>query len=460
MAGTVGEAESFDTMSAHLMPRFHVRPRTGYVNDPNGPIRFGGRYHLYFQYVHDTARTGAVHWGHAISDDLVAWSIQPDAIVPEPGGLDEGGCWSGNVVSDGGKLYAFYSAFEPESPFQPVNRAESSDGFTFGNKLRVIEAPTGEGCVQFRDPFVWRQEDRWCMVVGAGVANDVAQARLYESADLERWSYVGPFARAQRRGQGTAMDTGMMWECPQYAGFGERGALFIGTWAFSGGGTNQVLSLVGRDTGDELADPVFRTVDQGANFYAPSVMPGEDGRNLLWGWVTEGRTREWTLEDDWSGCLSLPREIRLDGDRVASYPVAELTALRTGAIADLDAIPPQCEIEVRLTGRARLQLRTESGEHLDLDFDPAGSLTLDRSAASRNLRANKGADRIDVGGPVSLRWFIDGSISEIFTSTGHVLTQRFYPLGRPPWQLSVQGSAEVTAWALRPDAVDQLESTR
>ncbi|HVX46176.1 MAG TPA: glycoside hydrolase family 32 protein [Mycobacteriales bacterium] len=445
--------------SPHLMPRFHVRPRTGYVNDPNGPIRFGGRYHLYFQYVHDTPRTGPVYWGHATSADLVGWTIEPEAIVPEPGGLDEGGCWSGNVVSDGEKLYAFYSAFEPESPFQPVNRAESSDGVTFGNKLRVVEAPADEGCVQFRDPFVWRQENRWCMVVGAGVANDVAQARLYESADLERWSYVGPFTQAPRQGQGTDMDTGMMWECPQYASFGDRGALFIGTWAFTGGGTNQVVSLVGTDTGDELVDPQFRPVDQGANFYAPSVLRGEDGRNLLWGWVTEGRTREWTIEDDWSGFLSLPREIQLDGDRVASYPAAELTGLRTGPVGDLDAIPAQCEIEVRFAGDGRLRLGTESGEHLDLIFD-AGVLTLDRSTASRNLRADTGSDRIKLSGPVSLRWFIDGSVSEIFTSTGHVLTQRFYPLGRPPWRLSVGGAAEVTVHALRADAVVQPDRPR
>src|SRR5213592_582147 len=97
-------------MSDRRTPRIHVRPRSGWLNDPNGPVRWKHRYHLFFQHnpagpVHDT-----VHWGHVSSGDLVTWACEPLALAPTPGGPDAGGCWSGCVVDDGGVPTAVYTA--------------------------------------------------------------------------------------------------------------------------------------------------------------------------------------------------------------------------------------------------------------------------------------------------------------------------------------------------------------
>jgi beta-fructofuranosidase len=95
-------------------PGYHVAPEAGWINDPNGPIEWDGRFHLFFQR-NPLAAVWAprVHWGHAISDDLCAWSVWPDALEPSAAGPDAGGSapaaalrrrggWSGCVVDDAG----------------------------------------------------------------------------------------------------------------------------------------------------------------------------------------------------------------------------------------------------------------------------------------------------------------------------------------------------------------------
>jgi len=91
-------------------PVLHVAPRTGWLNDPNGPIEWDGRFHVFFQHNPLAAAWAPrVHWGHAVSDDLCSWELWPDALVPADAGPDSGGCWSGCVVDDGGVPTAVYS---------------------------------------------------------------------------------------------------------------------------------------------------------------------------------------------------------------------------------------------------------------------------------------------------------------------------------------------------------------
>jgi beta-fructofuranosidase len=472
----------------HHRPRFHVRPPSGYVNDPNGPLVHHGTFHLYFQHVLDTARVGPVHWGHATSTDLVTWTLHPHALTPAPGTPDEGGCWSGNTVAVDGRVYAFYSAFTRGDRFQPVRRVESEDGFTFAHSTAMVGPPgADEAPVQFRDPFVWRHHGRWCMVVGAGVGGDLAQARLYESADLSDWSYVGPFASRVRTDHGTAYDTGIMWECPQYAPLGKWGVLLVGAW-HPDEVIMRVLALSGRDSANELVEPgPARQADHGPNFYAPSVLQDPTGRVLVWGWATEGRDADATVEADWSGMLTLPRVLTVtETGEPRWHPPAELVGLRSerldhveGPLSRLhaiDGVPAQFELELDLTVPSEehpptaVRLVTAGGdsdaapsERLVLRIDWRDrTVSLDRNAASRDVRAHRGSFTLDdavvptgdAGARrVQLRLLVDGSVGELFSGTGQVLTSRFYPSGAPPWTLQLdpggEAHGEVTVWRLR-----------
>lgn len=425
----------------HLRPRFHVRPPTGYVNDPNGPIFLNGRWHLYFQYVYDTPRTGPVVWGHATSTDLAHWQLHRPAISPDPTALDRDGCWSGNAVVADGVVHAFYSGSRRGHPYQTVVTASSVDGgMSFGPPVQAVPDPDpDEKIVEYRDPFVWRENGRWLMVVGAGLPGK-ASARLYESADLSEWRYTGSLVEAARGS--TEIDAGDMWECPQLVSVGDRDALFVGTYDLTGTPTNEVLAITG--TREGLAQGDFRVsrYDMGRNFYAASGM--RDGA-ILWGWATEGRSQDWSNEDDWSGMITLPRRIAIaDDGRVTSTPVESLQSLRSGELPAAE-LPPQFEAEITVSDNARIVLHC-GDEHFDITVVD-GTVSVDRDNASADSRAQGGTYSFDDPDVRTLRWFVDGSISELFTDTGYCSTVRFYPTTPPPWRLEISG-AEARIWAL------------
>ncbi|WP_289231530.1 glycoside hydrolase family 32 protein [Barrientosiimonas endolithica] len=77
------------------MPALHIRPDHGWLNDPNGMVHHGGRWHVFFQHNPQRPVHERIAWGHVSSADLVGWDPHPVAFAPEPGGPDRAGCWSG-----------------------------------------------------------------------------------------------------------------------------------------------------------------------------------------------------------------------------------------------------------------------------------------------------------------------------------------------------------------------------
>lgn len=460
-----------DRKSGHHFPRFHVRPSTGFVNDPNGPIILGEEVHLYFQYRSATSGQGPVSWGHASSSDFVHWRIHQLALTPEPGGLDLDGAWSGSTVLNAGKVVAFYAAYDATARYQSIVTASSDDGgYHFGRRRRVLPDPDpSEGVATFRDPYVWYDGGLWHMVVGAGDEHETASARLYESDDLISWSRGAPMAAMQRR-LTEAGDTGGMWECPQVVTLDGSDILIVSPWS-PGTELMPVLTLSG------LGDNGTRTIgrlDHGANFYAASVLRDSPFGPLAWGWATEGRSLDWCVETDWSGMLTLPRALSIrDDGTIASSPLPVMSQLRNeslGVVRDsagslvASILPAQAEVRLQLSSqrssrplRARFRFSVE--EYLDITVDwSSGSVTIDRSRASTDTRARH--DSVSFREPncasdtqLTMTAYLDGSILELFTNSGRCATVRFYPTALPPWALEVQGCLEtdgVCVWSLEP----------
>ncbi|MFF8844235.1 glycoside hydrolase family 32 protein [Streptomyces sp. NPDC015127] len=449
-------------------PALHLRPPRNWLNDPNGLVHHDGHYHVFFQYNPGSARHADMHWGHFRSRDLLDWELLPIALAPTPGGDDAGGVWSGNAVEADGALIAFYSARHPDRWDQPVTWAVSRDGgltFTKHNQLLVPEPPAGT--TMFRDPYVWRDGDRWRMLVGAALADGRGAAVQYSSTDLTGWTYQGVFlagAPEPLPGEGT---TGTGWECAQYAHFGDgRGVVLVSAWDADEGALCTVAWPGHEDGGAFVADSPQR-LDHGPDFYAPALLPAPDGRWLMWAWIWEARDEErvgapseWTDEVGWAGMLSLPREVTLGpGGLLLQRPAREIERLRrdrrVGAQGkvraeqpvDLGEIGPACDITARLDagGGLRLVTDTAGGEYLDIGRDPAtGEVVVDRSHASLDPRAKGGCWRLPAEpGPVDLRVVLDHSAAEVFTAAGRALTVRLYPVGGVPWRL--QATAADTA---------------
>ena len=94
------------------MTRFswHFEPQKGWMNDPNGLIFFRGQYHAFFRHYPHAPSWGQMHWGHAVSDDLLHWKELPIALYPDQPYEDDGGCFSGSAVEKDGRLYLFYTS--------------------------------------------------------------------------------------------------------------------------------------------------------------------------------------------------------------------------------------------------------------------------------------------------------------------------------------------------------------
>ena len=422
-------------------PLWHFTAPAGWMNDPNGLAQFRGEYHLFYQHHPFGTDWGPMHWGHAVSPDLVRWRHLPIALAPSPGGPDAGGVFSGSAVDDGGVLSLVYTG-HGERQVQCL--ATSRDGRTFtkhaGNPV-LSSPPEGFPPSDFRDPKVWRAEGRWWMVAGSK-RNGRGAALLFESGDLRRWSFKAVAAESD----GTL---GTMWECPDLFALGDRHVLVV-----SPEGLDRRKALVfvgGLDYGTgRFAIESRHIVDHGVDLYAPQSFEDARGRRVVIAWMDSWGSKTWpTKAWGWAGAITVPRLLRLSAGGTPLWaPVPEIETLR----GDPLTVPPG-EI-----GPGLRELDAVRGDSLDLELeiDPGSAsevaLLARRSADGRQetrisydrARATLAIDRdrsgagdggvheaplpLAPGQTLRLRVLVDRSSVEVFAQDGRVvLTDRVYP---------------------------------
>ncbi len=449
-------------------PTLHVRPTRGWVNDPNGPFRWRGRYHMFFQHNPHAPLHADVCWGHASSADLASWRMEPVALVPTPDGPDAGGCWSGCVVDDGGTPTAVYTGVTAGVDTATVCLAYAEDDDLIRwrkDAVPVAAPPPGCAFLGYRDPFLFTSAGSRYAIVGAGlVGGGAPTVLLYACDDLRRWTYLGPLL--DETDATPAEAAADIWECPQIARIGEHWVLIVSLWR--GETPGRVAYLVGDlcdDGGPRFTPSGAGLVDAGHDFYAPAVFT-TGGRVLLWGWSWEDRPAREVVGAGWAGALTFPRELSLTTDGLlVSSPAQELEALRSGSTAgsltagsslELPEGPIELQVAVGTPHPATMALDLQLG---------AGRLrvTLDllhrRAAVSRAVhdagRATWATDAPFGGadGTARVRVFVDGSLVEVYVDGGPVFTERVYPGDDASRFLSLQSTttvrADVTMWRLR-----------
>ena len=481
-------------------PRLHLRPPAGWANDPNGPFRWRGRTHLFYQHNPAGPSHENIHWGHASSADLVTWEHHPVALAPTPGGPDEAGCWSGCVVDDEGVPTAVYTGVDGRHAGLGtilLARAAVPDDPLLREWKPLPEPvvagpPAGLDVVMFRDPFVFRHGGRRWALVGAGHADGTPSVLLYACERLTEWRFAGVLLDGRSPGvpgrgatgrEATAWEaTG--WECPQFFAAGDgRWVLVLSLWngdPLSVVWLSGTLREVAGPTGPGLvfAPEACGPLDVGRDCYAPAVLAGTAGeRTLLWGWSWEARGQRAVDEAGWAGLLTLPREVGTHPDgalRIA--PAAELGALRAGAPlvaaagpGPLGPVPLPDAYEVSVTaegGPVLVELaRDARGGALALRLDPgAGTVELRRADWPRE-RAGVPAE----AGPVTLsvppaasstvRVWRDGSVVEVYAGDGRaVATERVYPRPGDRPELRVRAEETAGAGADPADPADSADS--
>ena len=443
-------------------PRTHFLPPHGWINDPNGLIaleRDGQTvYHLFYQHNPLEARWDRLCWGHATSTDLLHWEHQPIALEPGgPGTPDDTGCWSGcTVIRDGQPVIVYTGSHDynpsDDSSSPSICLAFGSDNLETWQKFQgnPVLSPPDFDWTGFRDPGVWRDGDRWLMTVGAGIRGRGATVMLYESADLERWTTIGPILTADElpfpplEGQ---THYGTVWECPQlipfegfdallYCGWEHRRGLYSGV--FTGHFANQRFT----PTHSAYLDP--------GEFFAPLAMRDPQGRTIVYGWLPERRDEAAQLESGWSGTLSHPRLLTIEDGRVAQHPAPELEALRDRHRAwqdlelghlELGEFGPSFELKLKAKGDLRLTL----GHDARVTLEASGRFGVTTAHGERHLN-------LPAASTYELHVFFDASVLEVFAH-GQAITRRIYPDGPPAIALEAPNGARLErldVWTQKP----------
>jgi len=466
-----------------LRPQFHLLPAKNWMNDPNGPIFWNGMYHMFFQYNPNAAVWGDMHWAHAVSPDLIHWKHLPIALAPTPGWDDADGCFTGSAVDDHGVATLLYTGVKKSAPELATLRdgsnnlrevqclAESNDPDlrTWSKwKLPVIEPPADPLLTGFRDPFVWRDGEVWYLGVGSGVRKQGGRVLLYRSKDLRQWEYLHPLASGKWTGRENInpVDSGEMWECPDFFALGSKHVLLYST-------AGKVVWETGELDPTELVFHSQRSgvLDHGA-YYAQKTQLDRKGNRILWGWIPEKRPDSELIAAGWAGCMALPRLLSLNAKNdleMRAAPVAE--SLRARQIVAFVSVPPKqragaigaLEIEDLM---GELSWKTAAEPFTFTLADSAGpwwSLSVERSGSSTTLKLNE--KRFEIPAPAAdemqFHLLLDASVAEFFCNQLHVLTSRIYR--KPSGPLHVQiGEASLSqlrsleAWQLRPISADRL----
>lgn len=448
-------------------PLFHLMPAANWMNDPNGPIYWQGKYHLFFQYNPNAAIWGDMHWDHAISDDMIRWRHLPVALAPTPGGPDKDGCFTGSIVVNDGLPTMLYTGVNPEvqclaTSHDPLLRTWEKE------PKAVIPAPPPELDVTgFRDPCPWREGDTWYMGIGSGIRKKGGNVLLYSSKDLRNWEYLHPLASGTWNGKVTqdSVDSGEMWECPDFFAIADKHVLLYSTERKVYWQTGELdrKAMVFHKEHEGL-------LDDGA-YYAPKSMLDAGGNRILWGWIPETRPVEAYKRAGWAGVMSLPRVLTIAADGQLLLQVdSRIQSLRgrmTKAAINADKqmgdlrISNYCgEVHCstkRLTDPLRLSLTSVDqapGAFFSVSYDPASA------ALSIDNRPILGRPAVDQ--KLDMRLFFDGSVIELFINDRVACTRRIYLPGEKAADVlvKIEGAADqildFAVWPLRPISRDRL----
>jgi len=453
-------------------PQFHFSPEANWMNDPNGLVFFGGEYNLFYQYFPDSTVWGPMHWGHAVSTDLIHWKHLPVALYPDSLGY----IFSGSAVVDETNTTGFGSAeiapivaiFTYHNPgleksgsikFQNQGIAFSLDKGRTWTKYPGNPVLKNPGIRDFRDPKMFRNEktNKWNLILAV-----FDRVHIYSSTNMKEWTFESEF------GMGVGAHGGV-WECPDLFQLKVEGA-DVTKWvmlvSINPGGPNRGTAtqyFTGEFDGHKFVpdDTNVRWIDWGRDDYAGvtwSNIPASDGRRIFIGWMSNWSYATVVPTTDWRSATTIPRELSLKDEKgnifLTSKPVREFGDLRSSS--DTVNIKQQSftgEKEISSGGVSLMQSELLFGFNLsDNSIDSLGIILendlkerfiigysavhkefyIDRRAAGNSGFSNEFAGistaPYKAGAVLKIHLLVDASSVELFVDDGRlVMTSLVFP---------------------------------
>lgn len=396
--------------------KIHFSPAAGWMNDPNGLSVLNGRIHMFYQFSPYAQVWGNMHWGHAVSDDLVHWAHLPIAFYPQPE-IDDyhrfrGGAFSGSILAENDVMKAYFTrnfgAADRSWKHEWQVSATSTDTIHFTGEHIVLEPDQKGVYADFRDPKIFRMDGRYYLVV-AGMQEKTPTVFLYSSEDGENWDFSTTLLREDGNRYGSA-------ECPDF--------FFLdGKWVVIAGFHNAVMKTpnlrdvryyIGSFDGKSFKAETTGLLDYGYDFYAFQSFEYK-GRRLCFGWNPDSYQLHRPLEGGVNGSQSLPRELHVEDGKLVQLPVSEIDTL----LDENSNVSIPCKVEISSAAGSFEKELVSSTE---------GSVLL-RYRDGRLQLEVAGKQRFDIELTIQkdIVAYIDTAIVEIFTADGlFAATSRYY----------------------------------
>ena len=449
-------SDTFDTGNREkFRPTYHFSPLYGWMNDPNGMVYKDGEYHLFYQHNPYGSKWGNMHWGHAISKDLINWEHRPDAITPDALGT----IFSGSAVVDtdntagfgAGAIVAIYTQNSDRQVQSIAYSTDNGRSFTKYENNPVLTSDARD----FRDPKVfWHKEtQRWIMLLAVG-----QEMQIFSSSNLKDWAFESSFGE----GQGAH---GGVWECPDLFelpvdGTNEKKWVLLCNLNPGGPfGGSATQYFVGTFNGKEFANESpsqTKWMDWGKDHYATVTWSdAPDNRRIAIAWMSNWQYANDVPTSQYRSPNSVPRDLSLftvDGETyLQSAPSPELLKLRdiskkrsfkvngTRTIKDMiagneGAYEIELTIENQYADVIGFRLYNDKGEEVDMQYDMKDKkFSMDRRK-SGDVGFNENFPMltwtaIESGkDELKLRLFVDKSSVEAFGDGGRfVMTNQVFP---------------------------------
>jgi fructan beta-fructosidase len=444
-------------------PTIHFSPKEKWMNDPNGMVYYNGLYHLFYQYYPDSTVWGPMHWGHAVSKNMIEWQHQPIALFPDSLGY----IFSGSAVVDinntsglgkkgKGPLVVIFTHHDPKgekegrSDYQVQSLAYSNDNGKTWSKYANNPVVKNPGIIDFRDPKVmWYEPNKeWIMTLAVK-----DRIYFYSSKNLIEWTKESEFG--EKIGA-----HGGVWECPDLFLLDDEGKpVWVLIVNLNPGGPNQGSAtqyFLGDFDGKTFlpSDTITRWLDYGPDEYAGVTWSNTGDRKIFFGWMSNWLYGQVVPTEKWRSAMTMPRELRMKrtekGLLVASMPVKELSQIKSASVMGNDIhllkefksadkikelqLPCILNLSFEEAKDFSVRISNRQGEEVILGYDKTqNKYFIDRTRSGKinfhkEFAAKHFAPRFISDAKMNISLVIDVSSVELFADDGlTVMTEIFFP---------------------------------
>ena len=436
-----------------IRQQYHLEPDKGLLNDPNGLCWFNGKYYVFFQWNRFEKNHSYKEWGRFTSEDLLKWDFEGSAIIPDQE-YDRDGVYSGSGYVIGNQLCLFYTGNNKKDGKRKSSQclAVTQDGRRYQKKGVILKTPEGY-TEHFRDPKVLPgKKSGYYMVVGGQQQNGKGVIALCHSEDGKTWSYKKMLATSQQY---------EMIECPDLFELDGKTVLLFNPQKRDNAADQPIFSFSAYKLGkfDEEAgnfedadlDHGFERMDAGFDFYAPQTFLSPDGRRILFAWMSrmeDEQEKVFAETEPNIHCLTLPRELVLQGEKLCQKPIKELYSLlgqemevvREEDHWRIQPVKRTFFMKIQRTGKeSDLRVTFYQGE-AEIAYDPKEKQLcfsrrnwVDGTVESRAVTVDEWNEIEVWADNSSLEIFVDGGLT--------VFSARIFPTEKKQ-EIAVQGSAK------------------